>query len=73
MTVGAKCIRRLLVVRKSLWDEYCKEVKEAVREKRLGIWNEVVEKVNVVFERSRKEFWAFVGRRTKGKYKMSLH
>ena len=32
-------------------------------EKKLGIWNEVVEKVN---EGSRKEFW---GRRAKGKYK----
>ena len=42
-----------------LWDEYYrlyKEVKEAVREKKL---NEVVEK-------DRKEFWAFIGRRTKG-------
>ena len=46
-----------------------KEVKEAVREKKLSIWNEVVEKVNADFEGSRKEFWAFVGRRTKGKYK----
>ena len=58
--------------RKELWAEYCrlrKEVKEAVREKKLSIWNEVVEKVNADFEGSRKEFWAFVGRRTKGKYK----
>ena len=55
-----------------MWDEYCrlhKEVKEAVREKTLSIWNDVVEKVNADFEGSRKEFWAFVGRRTKGKYK----
>ena len=55
-----------------MWDEYCrlrKEVKEAVREKKLSIWIEVFEKVNPDFEGSRKEFWAFVGRRTKGKYK----
>ena len=32
-----------------------------MREKKLSIWNEVVEKVNADFE---KEFWAFVGRRT---------
>ena len=43
-----------------------KEVKEAVREKKLSIRNEVVEKVNADFEGSRKEFWDFVGRRTKG-------
>ena len=48
--------------------ELRKEVKEAVREKKLSIWNEVVEKVNADFEGSRKEFWAFVGRQTKGKY-----
>ena len=44
--------------RKELWDEYCrlrKEVQEEV--------------VNAVFEGNRKEFWAFVSRRTKGKYK----
>ena len=46
-----------------------KEVKETVMEKKLSVWNEVVEKVNADFEGSRKEFWAFVGRRTKGKYK----
>ena len=38
------------------------EVKEAVRE---SVWNEVVEKVIADFEGNRKEFWAFVGRRTK--------
>ena len=31
------------------------------------MWKEVVQKVNVDFEGSRKEFWAFVGRRTKAK------
>ena len=57
-------------VMEDLWDEYCRlrrEVKELVREKKLTIRNEVVEKVNVDFDGSRKEFWAFVGRRTKGK------
>ena len=29
----------------------------------------MVEKVSADFEGSRKEFWAFVGRRTNGKYK----
>ena len=65
--------KKVVSGRKELWDEYCrlrKEVKEAVREKKLSIWNEVVEKVNADFEEgSRKEFWAFVGWRTKGKYK----
>ena len=31
------------------------------------MWKEVVEKVNVYFQGSRKEFWAFVGRTTKAK------
>ena len=49
--------------REDLWDEYCRlrrEVKELVREKKLTIWNEVVEKVNLDFD------WS---RRTKGKKK----
>ena len=46
-----------------LWDEYCRlhgEVKELVMEKKLTIWNELVEKVNINidFDGSRKEFWA---------------
>ena len=45
----------------------CREVKDLVREKKLAVWNEVVERVNVDFEGSKKEFWAFVGRKTKGK------
>ena len=44
-------------------------MKEFVREKKLTLWSEVLEKVNVYFDGSRKEFWAFVGRRTKGKNK----
>ena len=64
--------KKVVSSRKELWDKYCrlrKEVKEVVREKKLSIWNEVVEKVNADFEGSRKGFWAFVGRRIKGKYK----
>ena len=56
--------------REDLWDEYCrlrKEVKELVRQKKLTMWKEVVEKANVDFEGSRKEFWAFVSRRTEAK------
>ena len=55
-----------------LWDEYCrlrKEIKQLVIEKKLNIWNELVEKVNTDFDENRKEFWAFVGRKTKGKKK----
>ena len=53
-----------------MWDEYCrlrKEVKELVIEKKLNIWNELVEKVNTDFDENKKEFWAFVGRKSKGK------
>ena len=60
--------KKVIRGREDLWNEYCRlrrEVKELVREKKLTIWNEVVEKVNVDFDGSRKEFWAFVGRRTK--------
>ena len=56
--------------REDLWDEYCrlrKEVKELVREKKLNIWREVVDKAKTDFDGSRKDFWAFVGSRTKGK------
>ena len=63
-------VYKVISGRKELWDEYCRlrtKVKEAVREK-LSIWNEVVEKVTVDFEGSRKTFWPFVGRRT-NKYK----
>ena len=37
-------------------------------EKKLQIWNEVVEKANSDYEGNKKSFWAFVGR-TKGKKK----
>ena len=56
--------------REDLWGEYCrlqKEVKQLVFEKKLNIWNELVEKVKTDFDENRKEFWAFVGRKSKGK------
>ena len=64
--------------REDLWGEYCrlrKEVKQLVIEKKLNIWNELVEKVNTDFDENRKEFWAFVGRKSKGKkkYRNSLN
>ena len=55
-----------------LWCEYCrlrKEVKQLVIEKKLNIWNELVEKVNIDFDENRKELCAFVGRKSKGKKK----
>ena len=64
-------VYRLIVSgQEELWEEYYrlrKEVKQLVIEKKLNIWNEVVEKANSDFEGNRKEFWAFVGRRTKGR------
>ena len=69
---GGKISLRRELGREDLWDEYCrlrKEVKELVREKKLNIWREVVEKANTDFDGSKKEFWAFVGRRTKGNRK----
>ena len=51
-----------------LWEEYYmlrKEVKNLVIEKKLNSWNEVLEKANSDYDGNRKEFWAFVGRRTK--------
>ena len=67
--------KKVINGREDLWDEYCrlrKEVKELVREKKLNIWREVVEKANIDFDGSKKEFWAFVGRRTKGKRKKNI-
>ena len=62
--------KKVIRGREDIWDEYCrlrKEVKELVRQKKLMVWKEVVEKANVDFEGNRKEFWAFVGKRTKAK------
>ena len=57
--------KKFIKGREDLWEEYSRlprEVKELVR---LTFWNKVVERVNVDFDESRKEFWAFVGRRTR--------
>ena len=43
--------------REDLWGEYCrlrKVVKQLVIEKKLNIWNELVEKVNTDFDENRK-------------------
>ena len=45
--------------REDLWGECCrlqKEVKQLVIEKKLNIWNELVEKVNTDFDENRKDF-----------------
>ena len=58
--------RKIVNGREDLWDEYCrlrKEVKQLVIEKKLNIWNELVEKVSTDFYENKKEFWAFVGRK----------
>ena len=68
--LGGERFTKVIRGREDLWDEYCrlcKEVKELVRQKKFTVWKEVVENANVNFEGSRKEFWAFVGRRTKAK------
>ena len=44
------------------------EIKELVR-KKIDSWNEVIDKANKDFYENRKEFWAFVGRTSKGNRK----
>ena len=61
--------RKVVNGQEDLWDEYCRlrnEVKQLVIEKKLNNWNVIVEKVNTDFDENRREFWAFVGRKTKG-------
>ena len=41
----------------------CREVKDLVREKKLAVWNGVVERVSGDFEGSKETVWAFVGRK----------
>ena len=46
-------------VREDLWDKYCrlrKEVKELVRQRKLTMWKEVVEKGNIMLRGVRKDF-----------------
>ena len=63
--------KKILEGQDNLWEEYYsklrREVKNLVVQKKLEVCNEVVERANSDFEGNRKEFWAFVGRRTKGK------
>ena len=53
-------VYKVISGRDDLWDEYCqlcREAKDLVREKKLAVWNEIVEKVNVDFDgSSRKSF-----------------
>ena len=58
--------------REDKWGQYYKlrsEIKELVRKKKLDSWNEVIEKANKDFDENKKEFWAFVGRTSKGSRK----
>ena len=72
INVRQKVYKKVVNGQEDLWGEYCrlrKEVKQLVIEKKLNIWNELVEKVNTDFDENRKEFWAFVGRKSKSKKK----
>ena len=45
--------RKMVSGQKELWSEYCrlcKEVKDIVRQKKICIWNEVIERANADFE-----------------------
>ena len=44
-------------------------MKQLVIEKKLDVWNNIVEKANQDFEGNKKQFLSFVGRRTKCKNK----
>ena len=59
--------KKILEGQDNLWEEYSKlrrEVNNLVVQKKLEVWNEVVERANSDFEGNRKEFWTFVGRMT---------
>ena len=53
-----KKVIRIYGITVDLWDycRLCMEVKELVRQKKVTLWKEVVEKANVDFEGSRKAF-----------------
>ena len=58
--------------REDKWGEYYKlrsVIKELVRKKKIDGSNEVIEKANKDFHENRKEFWAFVGKTSKGSRK----
>ena len=65
-----KVYKTIVNGREDYWDEYCRvrgEVTQLFIEKMLNIWNEIVEKVNTDLHGNGKEFWDFLGRRTKDK------
>ena len=64
---GRELFKKILRDEDELCEVLRKEVKQLVTEKKLQIWNEVVEKVNSDYEGNKKKFWAVVGSRTKGK------
>ena len=69
---GKYVYKKVVNGREDLWDEYCrlrKEVKQLVIENKLNIWNVLVEKMNTDFDENRKEFRAYIGRKSKGKKK----
>ena len=63
---GASFIRGWLGVRKAYGMSIINCVVRLM-EKKLNVWNGVVEKANADFEANKKEFWSFIGRRTKGR------
>ena len=44
-------------------------MKQLVIDKKLNMWNNIIEKANQDLEGNKKQFWSFVGRRTKCKNK----
>ena len=59
--------RKIANGEEELWEEYFKlhrEVESLVTERKL---NEMLQKANSDYDGSRKEFWAFAGRRMKAK------
>ena len=49
ISLRRELFKKVISGREELWDKYCrlrKEVKELVREKKLNIWREVVEKAD---------------------------
>ena len=76
--ISCRCevYKKVVSGRKELWDEYCrlcKEVKEAVREKKPSIWNEVVEKVNADMRGVGRSFGLLSGGEQKVSTRILLH
>ena len=63
--------KKVVNCREDLWGEYCrlrKEVKQLVIEKKLNIWNELVEKVNTDFDENKKGHLLVENQKVKRKY-----